>query len=130
MPSLTREQALRETIALWTYLAENPEFSFKAHAVDAMGPDYAHLRDYDSECPCCQYARSQHMAGLALTLFCTDCPMDSWRETAVTTRMWHPCLHDINSYGGWTDTDDELTRAETAQALVDLAKQSLAGLTV
>lgn len=129
MPSLTQEQALRETIALWTHLAENPEFIIKEQAIDAMGPDYAHLRDYDSECPCCQFAREEYIPSLDPT-FCIHCPVDAWRETARATREWHPCTSDGTSYMGWCRAGTPQTRAETAQALVDLAQQSLAGLTV
>lgn len=128
MTQLTEEQALRECIALWTFLAENPEFDSKGLAIAAMGPDYDHLLDYNSKCPCCQYARHQDRKNLLGTLFCRHCPVDSWRETVLSALVWHPCLEDTATYGGWMDAQDSQTRAEKARALVELAQSSLDSL--
>ena len=95
---MDKKQALRETVELWTKMADEIHKEYIADKWDIPGPwdVYAH------NCPCCEYVRS--LRGYFAPQLCYKCPMyEQWRFYADENVGKFCCVQPRSPYQQWSN---------------------------
>jgi hypothetical protein len=113
---MTKREALKICIELWTWLAENPEEDKK------NWPGWITHGKMELTCPCCEYVG-------ALDRFSNKCEVKcpvSWgfKESG----SYYPCCHSKSPFTRWKYSKQNKTRTKYALQVVQLAEYALAKL--
>ena len=115
---LTKRKALEETIALWSWLAENPDKD-KEDATEE--PELRHIAKYTHVCPCCEYTSQYHDD----LLNCYECLV--WGNPDLD----YGCESGEGTYAGWCIADyvgNYKQKTACAKAIVAKAQAALDAL--
>lgn len=111
---LTKKQALKECIKMWTWLAKHPT---KNKSDYFSGKVFSQKSIPESFCYCCEYALQDGVVN------CPECPI--W-EGAIGCS--DGCYAQGSPYDRWTGNNSLLERVKSAKEIVRLAKKKLAQL--
>lgn len=106
---MTKQEALKQTIEIWSLLAKYN--CTKREAIDKLGFNLA----MTSYCPCCEYAFR------VLKGTCKDCPI-KWVESS---EMIPKCVHLNSPYQHWRIAMYARDKKRYAKQVVKLAQEAL-----
>ena len=96
---MTKREAKRITIKVWTYLAEHPEIACKEALPIKL---YEEINSFIADCPLCEIFYRKDCAG---------CPLYN-----VSNGTY--CAGEGEAYGRWLKSKEEKTREESAREIV------------
>ena len=95
---MDKKQALRESIELWTGMAEKAHVKQVVDKWDIPGP----WDVYYHNCPCCEYVRS--LRGYFAPQLCYKCPMyEQWWFYVDENVSKFYCVQPRSPYQQWSD---------------------------
>ena len=106
---MKRKKALKLTIKLWSWLAEDGER--KKCNFPEFDKEYAHLEDY---CPLCEKYKKVIFMGID----CGKCPISVAGEN---------CFYSDSLFQQWSHNLGPLAREDAAQGIVSICMEALKG---